>query len=339
MTGDLVLLTGITGFVAKHVARELLSKGYRVRGTLRDVGRSGEVLAAVSGPDTDPAAIELVSADLSDDAGWMEAAAGCRFVLHTASPFPGSQPKDKFALVPTARGGTLRVVEAAERAGAERMVLTSSVAAVQYGHAGRLDPRFGEADFSNVDSPAISAYAVSKTLAEQAAWDAVSGSRLALVAVNPALVLGPVLDARAGTSVSLVRMMMQGRFPVVPDIAFGVVDVRDVAAAHVRALTVPQAAGRRFILSAGTRSLRDMGRTIAAAQPAFARRMPRATLPSGLVRLLARVSAQVAQVVPDLGARKTYDTDPARNVLSLDFRSPEEAIARTADDLAAFKLI
>lgn len=330
---DLVLVTGVSGFIAKHVALRLLGAGYRVRGTVRTLARGENVRRTLAAHGADIGRLQLVEADLLRDAGWDEAAAGCRFVQHMASPFPSRLPRDRLALVPVAKGGTLRVLGAAEKAGAERVVLTSSVAAVYYGHQARTERRFTEADVSDVESPTISAYALSKTLAELAAWDAVRRTALPLAVVNPAFVLGPLLDAEAGTSASVIAAMMKGRAPVVPNVALGIVDVRDVAEAHLAAMTTAKAAGRRFILSGGSRTLCEIGASIAASHPAYRRRLPRATLPDGLVRAAGRVSSRLAQLVPELGARKILVTEPAETVLGLRFRTPEEAIGAMAESL------
>jgi dihydroflavonol-4-reductase len=336
---DLVLITGISGFIAKHMALAALDAGYRVRGTVRSPARADDVRRALAGADRNPSHLEIVGADLDRDEGWTEAMRDVRYVLHAASPFPLGLQKDRHALVPTARGGTLRVMEAAKGADVERLVLTSSVAAVYYGHDDRLDHNYTEADISNVDSPSISAYAISKTLAERAAWEAVAGSKLELATVNPALVLGPLVDRRAGSSVGLLRMMMRGRMPIVPNISVGVVDVRDVATVHLRAMLVPDAAGRRFLISAGSRSLREIGAEVARAFPAFRHRMPKATLPDGFIRLAARFMPVAATAVPELGVVRSVDTGPAQTLLGVRFRSPEEAIRATAADLQRLGLL
>ncbi|MDY8110668.1 aldehyde reductase [Fulvimarina sp. 2208YS6-2-32] len=330
MTTDRVLLTGASGFVAKHICARLLKEGWRVRGTVRGSAKADAVRAAMSGQGHDPARLELVTADLTEDAGWRDAATGCRFVIHTASPFPKVQPKHRFGLVDIARGGTLRVLECAERAGVERVVLTSSVVAVYVGRAKRSQTVFGEADWTDVDGEGAYPYAVSKTLAERAAWAFADKHRLDLAVVNPGFVLGPMLDGVPGTSIDLIRTMLKGRLVAVPDAAFGIVDVRDVATAHVRAMTVPGAVGRRFLLSGGTRSLKEIGDTIGRNDPKVARRMPRFVLPDWLVQGAGALSGQVAPIVPELGRRKIFDSGPARDVLGLELRTADDAIASAA---------
>ncbi|MER0239405.1 aldehyde reductase [Fulvimarina sp. MAC8] len=333
MTHDRVLLTGASGFIAKHILKRLLEEGYAVRGTVRSPAKADEVRKAMIEAGVSVDRLEMAGADLTRDAGWGEILRDCRYVIHCASPFPSFQPKDKFGLVPIARDGTLRVLKAAKEAGAERIVLTSSVVAVYVGHGKRENRTFTEADWSDVDGEGAYPYAVSKTLAEKAAWAFSSDNGLELATVNPAFVLGPMVDGVRGTSLDLLHNMMRGRLLAVPDAAFGVVDIRDVADAHLRAMTVDAAKDRRFLLSGGTRSLREMGAAIAREMPELSRRMPRFTLPDWLVRSAGLLSRQVSPIVPELGKRKTFDTSPARDVLGLRLRDADEAIVAAARSL------
>lgn len=336
--GDRILVTGASGFIAKHIVLKLLQSGHRVRGTVRDFAK-GEALQQTMvqyGAPVDR--LSVVVADLTRDKGWDEAVSGCHAVLHTASPFPVSQPSNKFGLVPAARDGTIRVCRAAAAQGVRRVVLTSSVASVMYGHPPRTTA-FGEADFSNVDSDLISPYAVSKTLAEKAAREVLAQTETELVTINPSLVFGPLLDGVAGTSARIVAMMMNGRVPALPNVRFGIVDVRDVAEAHVRAIDNPEVAGRLFLVSADTVPLRDITQILARAYPAYARRLYSWSLPDWAVRAAARVSRRAAMLAGELGNDRRLDTAPARDVLGIRFRSVETAAVDLAASLIRFGLV
>lgn len=336
---ETVLVTGCTGFIAKHIVVRLVREGARVRGTLRDAARADEIHQLLDEAGLPRERFESRVADLNSDAGWREAAAECRFVLHTASPFPAAQPRDKFALVPAAKGGAVRVLEAAKAAGAERVVMTSSVAAIFYGHGPDRSRVFTERDISNVESDSISPYAVSKTEAEKAAWETLAGSRTQLVTINPSLVFGPLLDRRFGTSASIVRMVMNGRIPALLDIGFGVVDVRDVAEAHVAALRTPEARGRRFIISAGALTLTEISEELARAFPEIARRLPKRCLPSWPIHAAARVSRRARMLEAELGEAKRLDASAAKACLGLQFREPREAVRTLGESLLRFGLV
>ena len=234
MADDLVLVTGASGFIAKHVIKGALARGYRVRGSLRRPAFEGAVRAAV-GETGDR--LSFVTADLLSDDGWSDAVAGCRYVLHLASVFPLVPPKDRNALVPVARDGALRVLGAAAAAGVERTVLTSSCVAVWSGHKPDAARIFTEADWSLVDSPDTNGYALSKTLAERAAWDFAAGlsGGMTFATINPSFVLGPALDQYVEASGGLVLAVLRGKYPLVPNYGIEMVDVRDVAEAHLRA--------------------------------------------------------------------------------------------------------
>ncbi len=330
MADERILITGASGFIAKHVALQLLGAGYRVRGTVRTAEKGDKLRQTLAANGADVSKLEIALADLMGDAGWDTAAAGCDRVCHMASPLPMRQPRERLALVPPARDGAVRVVEAAAKAGARRLVMTSSVAAMSYGHERTRTAPIGEADWSNTDASDISPYAISKTVAESAAWTAAKRADLDMVAINPVVVLGPLLDDAPGASMKLVAMMMRGKMPAVPDITLGLVDVRDVAAAHVAALTAEAAVGRRFLLSAGSLALMALGRAIAEAAPEYRRKVPRFVLPNGLVRLAALLSADARSVAGELGRAKILVTEPAKSVLGFAPKAPEDAIASAA---------
>ena len=213
-----VLITGISGFIARHVALSALAAGYKVRGTVRSLEKGDKVAVSLARHGVDPARLEFVAADLTRDTGWDKAVEGCNAVLHVASPFPMTQPRDRNALTPAARDGALRVLKAAHAAGVGRVVMTSSMVAVMYRPGRGAEEVFGEQDWTDVNWDPLSAYVVSKTEAERAAWDYMEsvGATNRFTTVNPGLVAGPLLDKDIGTSVELFRMMMVGRYPAIP---------------------------------------------------------------------------------------------------------------------------
>lgn len=339
---DTVLVTGATGFIAKHTVAELLREGYTVRGTARDAGAGLEaVRKALARAGVDATRLTMVATDLTRDGGWAEAAAGCRYVLHTASPFPITQPRTRDELVTPARDGTLRVLRAATAAGVERVVITSSSVAVMYTSARPAGHVYSETDWTDTTRADITPYIASKTLAEQAAWEFVRSSADApqLAAINPAFVQGPALDPDLSTSLEVQRLMGKGAYPAAPRVEFPVVDVRDVAALHVKAMTHPRAAGERFIAANGSASLYGIGREIAAALPDLARKVPKFEMPDLMVRALAIADKRLRTVLPELGTVRRCSNARAREVLGHEFRAPETAIRDAATSLRALHLI
>lgn len=338
--GSTVLLTGISGFLAKHVMLTLLEHGHDVRGTVRSPSKIDTVEAVARKAGFDADRVQCVVADLTSDDGWKAAAAGCDAVIHTASPFPIASPKDQKAFVPQARDGTLRVLRAAQEAGIDRVVLTSSIVAIGSGHEGAGDRRFTEADWSNLDWPMLPAYGYSKTVAERSAWmESEKHPDLKLTTINPGFIQGPLLDDDYGTSGETVRMMLAGKYPGVPNVDFSIVDVRDVALAHVRALSVPETIGERIICTAGNMMMIDMSRALAAALPAYRRKLPKFALPDFVIRLVAHFDRNVAAVVPELGRRRVYDNGKARSLLGIDFRTPENAVVSMGQSLVDLKIV
>ncbi|MEM9304319.1 MAG: NAD-dependent epimerase/dehydratase family protein [Pseudomonadota bacterium] len=334
-----VLVTGAAGFIAQHVVAQLLERGFAVRGTVRKLDRGEQVRESLASSGIDVAGLDFVVADLDDDAGWDEAVAGCRYVQHLASPFPLEPPRDREALVPAAREGALRVARAARAADVERLVVTSSMVAMMY-RAGR-PPRCAvdESSWTDPDWTPLTAYVVSKTRAERALWDWAEAEqwRESVATVNPAFVLGPGIGDGVGTSLEVIRMFMQGAYPAVPPVAYPVVDVRDVAAVHVAAMTTPAAGGRRLIASDKTLSFVELARLLKRKYPQ--RRLPVRQLPRPLVRLVALFDRPLRSVLQDLGVAPEADASYVTDLLDVAFRPAEEAALASAAHLVSRGLV
>lgn len=337
-----VLVTGGSGFIGAHTILQLLAAGHRVRATVRHLQRRDDVLAMLrQGGVASTENLSFAAADLTADAGWADAAKGCDYVLHIASPLPSAVPKDENELIVPARDGTLRVLRAARDAGVKRVVVTSSFAAIGYGHPCRARP-FDESDWTHLDGGDVLPYVKSKALAERAAWDFVAreGGALELATVNPTAVLGPVLGPDFSSSIQVVKALMEGKAPLAPKIQFGLVDVRDVADLHLRAMTDPAAKGERFLAIAGpAASLLDIASVLRDRMGPAGRRAPRREMPNWLVRGLARVIPQMRDVVPFLGRYAEASGDKARRLLGWAPRPNEEIVVATAESLLQLGLV
>jgi dihydroflavonol-4-reductase len=342
VSGELVLVTGGSGFIGAHCILQLAAAGYRVRTTVRSLKREPEVRTMLKQGGADPLdRLSFFSADLTSDEGWPEAAAGCDFVLHVASPFPSGVPKHEDDLIIPAREGTLRVLRAARNAGVKRVVLTSSFAAIGYGHKEQTAP-FSEKDWTDPNAPDVSAYTKSKTLAERAAWDfvATEGPSLELSVVNPVGVFGPALGPDFATSILIVQRMMDGAVPGCPQIYFGLVDVRDVADMHLRAMTHPAAKGERFLAVAGDfMSALEIANVLKTRMGHLAKRVPTRQLPNWLVRVAAMRDPAIKLILPELGKRKNATNEKAKRVLGWAPRSSEDSIVASAESLARLGLL
>ena len=296
-----VLLTGISGYIGQHCGAELLNQGFEVVWTVRSLSKADATRSAIAAV-APVERLTFVEADLLSDQGWDEAVAGCTYVMHVASPFVLAEPKDENDLIAPAVEGTRRVISAAQRAGVRRLVLTSSVVAII---AGKPSGRYGPDAWSDT-SANIGAYAKSKTLAERAAWDAVDGSDLELTVVNPGAVFGPSLGARVDAqSVALMADMIRGKMPMIPDLAMGMVDVRDVARLHVAAMTNAAATGQRFIAATAepvafsyfAEVLRDAGYT----------KVPSRKEPTAMIKLMSIFDREARGMLPLLGRKAAFD--------------------------------
>ena len=333
-----VVVTGGSGYVGTHVIEQLLASGYPVVATVRSADAEARVRASLTQSDT--SRLSFVLAELTTDGGWDEALSGATYVIHTASPFPAAQPDDPEELIVPARDGALRVLRAADRAGVRRVVLTSSFAAVGYSR-NNLDVPFTEDDWTD-PSGDQTPYVKSKTIAERAAWDYVAQPdvNVELSVINPVAIIGPVHGRDFASSIGMVLMLTSGMMPGNPKLSFGVVDVRDVADLHIRAMLHPAAAGKRFLaVSRSPVWVQEMALALHRLTPEFARKVPRRQLPSWLVRLAAKKQPALASFTSELGKAKLISNHQAVTLLDWHPRSVDESLEATVRSLAAVGVI
>ena len=340
MSDRLILITGISGFIAKHCAVEMLRAGYRVRGTVRSLAK-GDAVRATLAAHCDVSKLEFVEADLLSDKGWDEAAKGAYGVLHIASPFIIQTPKDPQVLIRPAVEGTMRVLKAAIAAGAKRFVQTSSIAAIMAGHGSERTKPYTEDDWSNLESGTTSAYQQSKTLAERAARDYLKETTVDIhyASVNPGFVLGPLLDKEYGASASVIQSFMKGKYPGCPALAFPCVDVRDVALMHRLALETNEPSGGRYIGSSESAWFVDMMRPIKAKLGTAARKVPSFQVPNFIIKVLALFDPAMRNIVPDLGRLVPMDNSRTVKALGIKFIPVSESAPAMAASLVEFGLV
>lgn len=341
MNGETILVTGGSGFLATRCIAQALEAGYRVRTSVRTLEREAGVRRDLKAAGIEAGdALRFVAADLTSDDGWPEAVAGCDYVLHVASPFFPVPPENEDELIVPAREGTLRVLRAARDAGVRRTVVTSSFAAIGYGHPDT-DRPFTEEDWTDAEG-GIAPYIKSKALAERAAWDfmAREGGAMELSVVNPVGIFGPVLGPDLSGSISLIKALMDGDMPGTPRMYFAVVDVRDTADLHLRAMTSPDAAGRRFLAAAGdTLSLYDIALTLRERLGKRAHRVPSEILPDEVVRQAAEHNPAMREAADNLGKVRRVSNEKARRVLGWNPRSSEDTVTATAESLIGLGLL
>jgi dihydroflavonol-4-reductase len=333
---ETVLVTGGSGYVGGWCIVELLKQGYAVRTTVRGLAKGPAVRAAVATVVDPGDRLSFAVADLTADAGWDEAMAGVAYVLHVASPMGGGAEKDPEALIGPARDGTVRVLKAATRAGVKRVVMTSSCAAVALSRklkSGTSD----ETTWTDLGEPGLNAYRRSKVVAERAAWDfmAAQAGPTTLTTVLPSAIFGPVLTRENLGSVGFIKALLNGRPPGLPSLAFCVVDVRDLAQLHVRAMTAPEAAGQRFIAAGTLMSFSEIAALLRGRLGQRAAKVPTGRMPDVVVRLFSLFVPALKSVTPELGRRMAFSSDKARRMLGFSPRPAAQTVIDCAESLLA----
>lgn len=338
-----VLLTGASGYIAKHIIVLLLNAGYAVRGTVRDLSRAPEICDAVR-PHLDDdkdlnRRLSFIALDLASDDGWDAAMEGVDVLMHTASPFPMVQPKDENEVIGPAVDGALRALKAAHAAGIARVIMTSSTAAISGSPLPAGDTSYDETNWTNPDDPTITPYAKSKTLAERAAWDYVRdhAPEINLTMVNPGFVVGAPLDTKFGTSVAVIERILHARDPMLPHIGFTAVDVRDVAEMHVVVINKPETFGQRIMTVDRFLWFADMAKAIKAAHPE--RRIVTRVAPHFVVKLLGIFDPAIRSIIPSLGRQDKVDNSRAIATLGRGMRQAPKGVVETATNLIKNRVV
>ena len=338
-----VLVTGASGYIAKHIVLQLLQAGYQVRGSVRSLSRGEEIIEAVR-PHLDPEFaiddnLSFVALDLNADEGWTEAMQGVDVLMHTASPFPMSAPKHEDELIRPAVDGTLRALRAANSAGISRVVLTSSTASVIYRQLPAKGEAFDESHWTDVDYPTCAPYAKSKTLAERAAWDFIENDapNIQMTTINPGFVLGAPLDDNFGTSMKTIKRLLSGKDPALPQVGFASVDVNDVAAAHVGAIDNLETYGCRILVVERFMWFADIAHAVAKAFPN--RKIVTRLAPNWLIRFLGLFDQQVRSIAPLLGQQFAVSNGRAKDLLAINFTDTRKSVVESARYLIDNKLV
>ncbi|HAA16834.1 MAG TPA: hypothetical protein DCE41_36020 [Cytophagales bacterium] len=333
----LILVTGASGFIASHIIIQLLEKGYAVRGTVRKLSRAESIRAIIAkhAPVDD---LTFAEAELMDAASWQAAVAGCDGVMHVASPISTNLPKDRNEMIIPAKEGTRNVLQAAMDKGVERVIITSSMATIQYDQKAP-EQAYTEDHHTDPESPEASAYVSSKTYAEQLAWEMAkeSGGKLKVTTIHPGLVLGPVLEKDYGTSAEVVKRLMDGSFPMMPKMGMTMVDVRDTAAMHLLALENDASVGERFVCSGPFLQFGELAAVLRKQYPKA--KIPTRNMPNWFVRIFSLVMPELKQLLPELDVDRSVSWKKAKSILGWEPRPVEESILTTAETLYKFEIL
>ena len=330
-----VLVTGASGFIAEHCIIELLKNGYSVKGSLRTMNREQEVRDAVK-TETDDAKLEFCKLDLLDDDGWEEAMRDCDYLMHVASPFVIEDPKDENELIKPAKEGTLRALNAAKKAGIKRVVLTSSVAAV---NSHMMSGTSDHTTWTDINSKYVTPYQKSKTIAEKAAWDFYNnqdGDKMEMTVVNPGGAMGPQLgNDLGGASTQIVSQLISGKFPMIPALSFPFIDVRDVAILHLKAMTTPEADGKRFIAAHSEPTWMYQVAEVLSAAGYEKIKLKKA--PSFMLKLIGLFDNKTKSLVPMLDKYVPCDNSQTVKILNWEPMPWEQAFIEHAKSIEAIK--
>ena len=336
-----VLLTGVSGWIAKHTTIELLNSGYEVLGTVRNdslIEQTKETISKHAPIDN----LSFVELDLLNDDGWNEAAQGCKYIMHLASPFPFKVSNNRNSLLAPAVDGTLRVLNAGLNANIEQFIVTSSIAAM-FRKPIRSNPySFDENDWTDENwKEGVGDYFLSKTKAEKAAWELMESKRLKnkLTVINPGGVFGDALDKKGGTSIEYVKQFMKGKFPAAPKWGILISDVKDVAKAHVACIGNTKVGGRRLIVGKEVKKLIELSQIMAEAMPEYAKKLPKKELPNFMVKLISFFDSSAKTMIPDLGITMQTDTSYAEDLLGLKFNPAKGCISETAKSVVRLGLV
>ena len=338
---DKVLLTGVSGWIAKHTAIELLNKGYEVLGTVRNNNLIDQTSQTI-GKYAPIEKLSFVELDLLKDEGWNEAAKGCKYIFHIASPFPIKVSRNREVLLPVAVDGTIRVLNAGLNAGVEQIIKTSSIVAM-FRKPNRTNPyTFGENDWTDENwTEGVNDYFLSKTKAEKAAWDLMEskGLKNKLTTICPGGVFGDALDKKGGTSIEYVRQFMAGKFPGAPKFAVLISDVRDIAKAHVACIGNTKVGGRRLIVGKEVKKLVELSQLMAEAMPEYAKKLPKKELPNFMVKLISYIDSSAKTMIPDLGIMMRTDPTYAEKLLGFEFKAAKDCMAENAKSVVRLGLV